>query len=80
MMPCSGASLTSIKHAYEIGTSELHRTSIMLATAVLTMNRNVPEGLQLKAGRTKTELTAPLRQINCLEHERLTGKAPLPKS
>jgi len=31
MMPWSGPSLTSVKHAYETGPSGLHRTSIMLA-------------------------------------------------
>jgi hypothetical protein len=41
MMPRSGLSLTSIKHAYEMGTSELHRTSIMLATKALTTNRSM---------------------------------------
>ena len=41
MMPWSGQSPTSIKHAYEMGTSELHRTSIMLAAAALTTNRSM---------------------------------------
>lgn len=41
VMPRSGPSLPSIKHAYEIGASELHRTSIMLATKALTMNRSM---------------------------------------
>ena len=36
MMPWSGLSQTSVKHAYEMGTSELHRTSIMLAAIALT--------------------------------------------
>jgi hypothetical protein len=31
MMSWSGLSLTIVEHAYEMGTSELHRTSIMLA-------------------------------------------------
>ncbi|MEZ0468969.1 hypothetical protein C6W91_20735 [Phaeobacter sp. SYSU ZJ3003] len=29
------------KHAYEMGTSELYRTSIMLAAAALTTNRSM---------------------------------------
>ena len=41
MMPRSGQSLTSVKHAYEMGASELHRTSIMLAAAALTTNRSM---------------------------------------
>lgn len=31
MRSCSRLSLASVKHAYEMGTSELHLTSIMLA-------------------------------------------------
>jgi len=31
MMSCSGLSLTPVKHAYEMGTLELHRTGTMLA-------------------------------------------------
>ncbi len=31
MMSYSGPSLASVKYAYEMGTSELHRTSIMSA-------------------------------------------------
>lgn len=41
MMPWSGLSLTSVKYAYEMGTSELHRTSITLAAAALTTNRSM---------------------------------------
>ncbi|WP_285895574.1 hypothetical protein [Epibacterium ulvae] len=41
MMPWSGLSLTSVKHAYEMGTSELHRTSILLAAVALTTNRSM---------------------------------------
>ncbi len=41
MMPWAGLSLTSIKHAYEMGTSELQRTSIMLAAHALTTNRSM---------------------------------------
>lgn len=58
MMPWSGLSLTSVKHAYEMGTSELHRTSIMLAAVALTTNRSMyPKDLSQrlceKAGRTR---------------------------
>ena len=49
MMPRSGPSLTQVKHAYEMGTSELHRTSIMLAAVALTMNRSMyPKDLSRK--------------------------------
>ncbi|WVX51497.1 hypothetical protein ROLI_045990 (plasmid) [Roseobacter fucihabitans] len=49
MMPWSGLSLTLFKHAYEMGTSELHRTSIMLAVAALTTNRSMyPKDLNRK--------------------------------
>ena len=49
MMPWSGLSLTQAKHAYEMGTSELHRTSIMLAAAALTTNRSMyPKDLSRK--------------------------------
>ena len=41
MMPWSGLSLTSIKHAYEMGTSGSHRTSIMLAATALTTDRSM---------------------------------------
>jgi len=41
MMPWSGLSLAFAKHAYEMGTPELHRTSIMLAAAALTTNRSM---------------------------------------
>ena len=33
--------LTSVKHTYEMGTSELHRNSIMLAASALTTNRSM---------------------------------------
>jgi hypothetical protein len=49
MMPWSGLSLTSVKHAYEMGTSELHRTSIKSAAAALTTNRSMyPKDLERK--------------------------------
>ena len=58
MMPWSGLSQTSVKHAYEMGTSELHRTSIMLAAIALTTNRSkypkdLSQRLCEKAGRTR---------------------------
>jgi hypothetical protein len=52
MMPWSGLSLTPVKYAYEMGTSELHRTSIMLAAAALTTNRSMyPKDLSRKPRR-----------------------------
>ena len=49
MMPWSGLSLAFAKHAYEMGTPELHRTSIMLAAAALTTNRSMyPKDLSRK--------------------------------
>lgn len=41
MMPRSGLSLASVKHANEMGTSELHRTSIILAASTLTTDRSM---------------------------------------
>jgi hypothetical protein len=52
MMPWSGLSPTEVKHAYEMGTSELHRTSIMLAAAALTTNRSMyPKDLSRRPRR-----------------------------
>jgi hypothetical protein len=49
MMPWSGLSPTEVKHAYEMGALELHRTSIMLAVAALTTNRSMyPKDLHRK--------------------------------
>ena len=85
MMPWSGLSLTPVKYAYEMGTSELHRTSIMLAAAALTTNRSMyPKDLsrkpRRKPGRTTKITKEPLWRINCFERNRLTGTPPLPKS
>ena len=41
MTPCSRLLLTPVKYAYEMGASELHRTSIMLAAQALTTDRSV---------------------------------------
>ena len=49
MMPWSGLSSASVKHANEMGTSELHRTSIMLAASALTTDRSMyPKDLSRK--------------------------------
>ncbi len=85
MMPWSGLSLFFAKHAYEMGTSELHRTSIMLAAIALTTNRSkYPKDLSRKprekAERTLTIPRQPLRRINCYTQNRLTEATPLPKS
>lgn len=85
MMPRSGPSLKQVKHAYEMGTSELHRTSIMLAAAALTTNLSMyPKDLSRKprknAGREPTRPKAPLRRIKCFAQNRLTEVTPLPKS
>ncbi len=54
MMPWSGLSQAFAKHAYEMGTSELHRTSIMLAAATLTTNRSMyPKDLSRKPQKNK---------------------------
>ncbi|WP_411353095.1 hypothetical protein PNH50_18925 (plasmid) [Leisingera aquaemixtae] len=58
MMPWSGLSLTHVKHANEMGASELHRTSIMLAASALTTDRSMyPKDLSQKppqkAGRAR---------------------------
>lgn len=71
MTPWSGLSLAQIKHAYEMGASELHRTSIMLAAAALTTNRSMyPKDLRRKQpeGRdrhTRSERTALADQFDC---------------
>ena len=52
MMPWSGLSLTFVKYANEMGTSELHRTSIMLAADALTTDRSMcPEDPSQKPPR-----------------------------
>ena len=85
MMPWSGLSLVFAKHAYEMGTSELHRTGIMLAAAALTTNPSMyPKDLsrksQRKARRARKEARASLRRINCVAQNHLTGTPPLPNS
>ena len=85
MMPWSGLSLTHVKHANEMGTSELHRTSIMLAASALTTDRSMyPKDLSQKppqkAGRARIEPVKPLRRINLPVKRSLTGTASLPKS
>jgi hypothetical protein len=44
MMPRSGRLPIQIEHANEMGTSELHWTSIMLATTALTTDRSMRPG------------------------------------
>lgn len=85
MMPWSGLSLTFIKHAYEMGTSELHRTSIMLAADALTTDRSMyPKDLSQrpfeKAGRKGRRNQSPLWRSKFLVQNDLTETAPLPKS
>lgn len=85
MMPWSGLSLTFIKHAYEMGTSELHRTSIMLAADALTTDRSMyPKDLSQrpceKAGRKGRRNQSPLWRSKLLVQNDLTETAPLPKS
>ena len=61
-----------LQHAYEMGTSELHRTSIMLAADALTTDRSMyPKDLSQrpceKAGRTGRQNQKPAlaEQIAC---------------
>ena len=73
------------KHAYEMGTSELHRTSIMLAAARGDHEpKHLPQGSQPKAateaGAGTKNIKEPLWRINCFERNGLTGTPPLPKS
>ena len=71
MMPRSGLSLLYAKHAYEMGTSELHRTSIMLGALALTTNRSMyPMGLirrppESRDRQTRSERTALADQFDC---------------
>ena len=81
-MPRSGLSLAQVKHAYEMGTSELHRTSIMLAAASLTTNRSMyPKDLsrrsRQKPGRARQIIkgTAMADQLFCAK--RLDWDAPV---
>lgn len=83
MMPRSGPSLTSIKRAYEMGTSELHRTSIMLAATALTTNRSMyPKDLSRKP-RQKTVRTRRSKCTALADHfvcpKTLDGSAPVTK-
>lgn len=56
MMPWSGLLLIAIKHAYQMGTSELHRNSIMLAARTLTTNRSMyPRDLNQRLSRNSRE-------------------------
>ena len=64
----SGPSLTSVKHANEMGTSGSHRTSIMLAACALTTDRSMyPKDLIQRPGenirRAGTEPKGPLRRV-----------------
>lgn len=58
-MPRSEPPLTAVKYAYEMGTSELHRTSIMLPATAQTTNRSkYPKDLNLKAATvSRTDMT-----------------------
>ncbi len=85
MMPWSGLSLVFDKHDYEMGTSELNRTSIMVAAASLTTNQSMsPKDLsrrsRQKPGPAPRISKEPLRRIKCCAQNRLTGTPPLPKS
>jgi len=48
MMPWSGLLPLQIEHANEMGTSELHWTSIMLAATALTTDRSMHPGWSQK--------------------------------
>ena len=71
MMPWSELSLAFAKHAYETGTSELHRTSITLAAAALTTNRSMyPKDLSRKPRKNRmgcgnNKGTARADQFDC---------------
>ena len=85
MMLWSGLSLVFAKHAYEMGTSKLHRTSIMLAAAALTTNRSMyPKDLKRKprqkTGRAPRISNEPLWRISCFAQNGLTGMPTLPKA
>ena len=73
MRPWSGLSPTQVEHAYEMGTSELQRTSIMLAAAALTTNRSMyPKDLirrqpESRHRHTRSERTALADQFDCVK-------------
>jgi len=84
MMPWSGPSPAFVEYAYEMGTSELHRTSIMLATKALTTNRSMhPKDLtwhlrqNLGAARNMND---PPWRIKSFARNGLTEPPLLPKS
>jgi len=84
MMPWSGLSLTLFKHAYEMGTLELHRTGIRLTPKALTTNRSMyPKDLSRQPQRkygTARDLNDPLWRIKSFARSGLTEPLPLPKS
>lgn len=73
--------MTSVKQAYEMGTLELHRTSIMLAADALTTNRSVcPQDLNGKPterrdGPKRTIRPAFADQSEC--EKSLDGESPV---
>lgn len=73
MMPWSGLSPTEVEHAYEMGTSELHRTRIMLAAAALTTNRSMyPKDLsgrqpESRDRQNRSERTALADHSDCVK-------------
>lgn len=75
--PWSGQSPTSVKRAYEMGTSGLRRTSIILAADALTTNRSMhlEDLIQRRdaAGRQRTNSMPPCASV-------LTETTPLPRS
>lgn len=84
MMPRSGPSPAFVEHAYAMGTSELHRTSIVLATKALTTNRSMhrrdlTRHLRQNLGAARN-MNGPPWLIKSFVRKGLTEPPPLPKS
>ncbi|KUJ77589.1 hypothetical protein AVO44_16930 [Ruegeria profundi] len=85
MMAWSGPSLTPIKHANEMGRSELYRTSIMLAGKALNTNRSMDpkdpnRRSRQEAGRARIDTATPPSRINHAAQNSSTETALLPRS
>ena len=76
MMPWSGLSLVFAKHACETGTSELHRTSIMLAAAALSSSKTLVCSIDPALAQVEA-LKGPLRAqvVELLRIRRMLEKA-----
>lgn len=76
MMPWSGLlAIGRIEHAYEMGTSESHRTSIILAARALTTDRSMHPG---RSHRKAAGTAGRLENLGSFEPP-FRGRHPAPK-